>query len=317
MRFCIPLLGDRVAPRCTVADGVLIGVNRRGRITHRQEIRKPVRGSLELLAVLNEHRVEVLVCGGVLAETRETLASEEIELIPNIAGRVEDVLQAIAEGEITTGMESGLLPACPHCVSGGGRARRAADGSLEPEAPREQPSLGRPGAGDEQRSTRRRRIERMMLEVARDLQFEDERRLCRLSELVYFCLEMGYRSVGVAYCVDLAGPAEILIQVLRRFFSVHPAPCRRDTELNGDEANTHCNPADQAEMLNELETDLNVIVGLCMGSDCVFTQRSAAPVTTLFVKDRALANNPIGAVYSDRYLKEATQPAFESASDGT
>jgi uncharacterized metal-binding protein len=46
-----------------------------------------------------------------------------------------------------------------------------------------------------------------------------------------------------------------------------------------------------------------------MGADCIFSRFSDAPVTTLFVKDRSLANNPIGAVYSDYYLKEGIQTA--------
>ena len=62
-------------------------------------------------------------------------------------------------------------------------------------------------------------------------------------------------------------------------------------------------------MLNRIGTDVNVIVGLCMGADCIFSRFSDAPVTTLFVKDKSLANNPIGAVYSDYYLKEAIQAA--------
>ena len=70
-----------------------------------------------------------------------------------------------------------------------------------------------------------------------------------------------------------------------------------------------CNPAGQAAVLNQIETDINVLVGLCMGADCILTRRSDAPVTTLFVKDKSLANNPIGAVYSDYYLKEALQAA--------
>jgi len=66
-----------------------------------------------------------------------------------------------------------------------------------------------------------------------------------------------------------------------------------------------CNPAGQAAVLNRLKTDFNVVVGLCIGSDCLFSQLSDVPTTTLFVKDKSLANNPIGAVYSDYYLKEA------------
>ena len=62
--------------------------------------------------------------------------------------------------------------------------------------------------------------------------------------------------------------------------------------------------AGQAALLNALGTDLNVIVGLCVGVDCVFARHSDAPVTTIFVKDKSLANNPIGAVYSHYYLKD-------------
>ena len=36
-------------------------------------------------------------------------------------------------------------------------------------------------------------------------------------------------------------------------------------------------------ILNEVGTDLNVIVGLCVGHDIAFTQHSKAPVTTLIV----------------------------------
>jgi len=49
------------------------------------------------------------------------------------------------------------------------------------------------------------------------------------------------------------------------------------------------------------------MVGLCMGVDSLFAKASAAPVTTLFVKDRSLANNPIGALYSEYYRKEVTR----------
>jgi uncharacterized metal-binding protein len=59
-----------------------------------------------------------------------------------------------------------------------------------------------------------------------------------------------------------------------------------------------------ADYLNAKKTDLNVLVGFCVGADCVFNRESEAPVTTLFVKDKSLANNPIGAVYSRYYLTD-------------
>ena len=54
----------------------------------------------------------------------------------------------------------------------------------------------------------------------------------------------------------------------------------------------------QAELLNNAGTDLNLIVGLCLGHDIVFTQHSKAPVTTLIVKERLLGHNPVIALYS-------------------
>jgi uncharacterized metal-binding protein len=53
-----------------------------------------------------------------------------------------------------------------------------------------------------------------------------------------------------------------------------------------------------ASVLNQAETELNIAMGLCIGCDFVFAANSHAPVTTLFVKDRLLANNPIAAIYS-------------------
>jgi len=50
-------------------------------------------------------------------------------------------------------------------------------------------------------------------------------------------------------------------------------------------------------ILNEEKTDLNVIVGLCLGHDISFTRVSKAPVTTLIVKDRRLGHNPAAALY--------------------
>ncbi len=70
-----------------------------------------------------------------------------------------------------------------------------------------------------------------------------------------------------------------------------------------------CNPIGQALVLNKEKTDLNIILGLCIGHDILFTQHSAAPVTTLAVKDRVLAHNPLGALYSGYYLKKLREVA--------
>ena len=69
-----------------------------------------------------------------------------------------------------------------------------------------------------------------------------------------------------------------------------------------------CNPVLQARLLNKEKTDLNVIIGLCVGHDSLFIKYSKAPVTTLITKDRVLGHNPAAALYtSGFYYKRLLQ----------
>jgi uncharacterized metal-binding protein len=65
-----------------------------------------------------------------------------------------------------------------------------------------------------------------------------------------------------------------------------------------------CNPIGQALFLNEAGTDLNIICGLCVGHDILFTKYSEAPVTTIIVKDRVLGHNPAAVLYSSYHRKK-------------
>jgi uncharacterized metal-binding protein len=47
---------------------------------------------------------------------------------------------------------------------------------------------------------------------------------------------------------------------------------------------------------------LNILLGLCVGDDTLFIKHSKAPVTVLAVKDRVLAHNPLGALYTARNM---------------
>ena len=70
-----------------------------------------------------------------------------------------------------------------------------------------------------------------------------------------------------------------------------------------DKFEAACNPLLQAELLNRAGTDFNVLVGLCMGHDMLFTSNSKAPVTPLIVKDRLSGHNPVISLYT-RYHRE-------------
>ena len=71
-----------------------------------------------------------------------------------------------------------------------------------------------------------------------------------------------------------------------------------------------CNPIGQARLLAEARTELNVLMGLCVGHDSLFFRHSEAPVTVLAVKDRVLGHNPLAAVYlADGYYHTRLFPA--------
>jgi len=136
--------------------------------------------------------------------------------------------------------------------------------------------------------------------------------LTRLEEIIRFAGEMGYRRLGLAFCVGLAREAEAVSGILEKHFKVFSACCKAGGISKDDLGVTHvipgrfesiCNPVGQAAVLKKKGTDLNIMLGLCVGHDALFNKHSAAPVTTLAVKDRVLGHNPLAAIYSNYYIK--------------
>ncbi len=70
-----------------------------------------------------------------------------------------------------------------------------------------------------------------------------------------------------------------------------------------------CNPVAQARLLNGAQTDMNIIVGLCVGHDMLFSRHSDAPVTTLVVKDRVTGHNPVSLLYGQNFYYKRLQGA--------
>ena len=133
----------------------------------------------------------------------------------------------------------------------------------------------------------------------------------RVREIVDFCKEMGYQKLGLAFCVGLKNEAALFKKILDYYsFEVIPIICKlgsfNRSSLDIDEVGVPlCNPIGQAEYLNEKNTDLNILLGLCVGHDTLFIKYSKAPITMLAVKDRLLAHNPMAALYQeDEYIKK-------------
>jgi uncharacterized metal-binding protein len=128
----------------------------------------------------------------------------------------------------------------------------------------------------------------------------------RLGEIILFAKELGYQKIGLAFCIGLSEEARIIENILSKHFEVVSVCCKvsgigkKDFELERislEMSEIMCNPAGQAQLLNEAASQLNVICGLCVGHDAIFSRLSEAPVTTLITKDRVLGHNPASAVY--------------------
>ena len=132
----------------------------------------------------------------------------------------------------------------------------------------------------------------------------------RLEEIINFAKKMGYRKLGVAFCIGLRNEAGILIPILEnKGFEVISVCCKtggvpkeeiglEDAEkIRPGKYETMCNPLAQAEILNKEGTEFNILLGLCVGHDALFLKYAKALTTVFVVKDRVLGHNPVAALY--------------------
>lgn len=128
----------------------------------------------------------------------------------------------------------------------------------------------------------------------------------RLEEIIEFAKRADYTRLGLAFCIGLAEEAAFVAKVLEKHFKVDSVCCKMSglnkdkhgmSKIKPDQFEVACNPIGQAQMLNRAKTDLNIQMGLCLGHDILFQKYCQAPVTVLVVKDRVLANNPMGVAY--------------------
>lgn len=140
--------------------------------------------------------------------------------------------------------------------------------------------------------------------------------LNRVEETMLFAHRLGVTKLGLAFCVGLSEEALKLAKVFEQNgFTVESVICKcgsiekENIGLSGrQKLNEHydpmCNPIGQALFLSKAGTELNVMLGLCVGHDTLFMMNSKVPATVLAVKDRVLAHNPLGALYtSSMYYK--------------
>ncbi len=142
-------------------------------------------------------------------------------------------------------------------------------------------------------------------------------KLTRVEEIILFAQSIGAKKIGIASCEGLIREAGIFTEIVKnnglesicvicKVGSVDKTDLTipEALKIKPDSFEAGCNPLLQAKTLNNAETDLNIIIGLCVGHDALFSKHSQAPVVTLIAKDRVLGHNPAAALYtSQSYYK--------------
>ena len=135
----------------------------------------------------------------------------------------------------------------------------------------------------------------------------------RLEELIEFSRRMGYKRLGMAFCAGLMNEAAVLAGILEtQGFEVVSVTCkvggipkeaigvREEEKIYIGKFESMCNPISQARILNEANTDFNIMLGLCIGHDALFLRNVKGLTTVFAVKDRVTGHNPLAALYTSR-----------------
>ncbi|MDO8691642.1 MAG: DUF1847 domain-containing protein [Dehalococcoidia bacterium] len=210
-------------------------------------------------------------------------------------------------------------PFCADCIT-----QACMSHTIAEDAPAYCPTLGFDDVVDKTRAELRddSRLHNLAVAAART-EAAGYLKWTRVEEIVYFARQIGAKKLGIATCVGLIQESRLASKIFRKQgFKVVSVCCKvgslDKSEVGlGPEERIHpgnfeaiCMPLAQAEILNQRRTDLNILVGLCVGHDSLFFKRSEAPTTVLVVKDRVTGHNPVAALYGCHfYYKRLLNPA--------
>ena len=140
----------------------------------------------------------------------------------------------------------------------------------------------------------------------------------RVQETIEFAHKMGYKRLGLAFCGGLKHEAKILSEILTaQGFRVASVVCKvgrtpkefldltEAQKCNPGSFEPMCSPITQAKALNAMDTEFNIIFGLCVGHDSLVMRYADALCTVLVAKDRVTGHNPLAAIqlYRSYYNK--------------
>ena len=145
-------------------------------------------------------------------------------------------------------------------------------------------------------------------------------RWTRVEDTVALAKIMGWRKIGIATCIGMLAETDELVKILAaQGLEPYSVCCKTGSidklclglaekdKVRPGTFEPACNPIAQARLCNRAGTDMNVIVGLCVGHDMLFTKHAKAPVTTLVCKDRVTGHNPVAVLYGQQFYYKRLQ----------
>lgn len=151
--------------------------------------------------------------------------------------------------------------------------------------------------------------EKIALNSAR-VEGEGYGRWTRVEETIHFARKIGAKKIGIATCIGLRKESQTLAEILESNGMEPVSVCCKTGGVDKCEIGLEqeekvmegfhesiCNPVAQARILNEIGTDMNIMMGLCVGHDILFLKEAEAPTTVLVVKDRVTGHNPAAPLY--------------------
>jgi uncharacterized metal-binding protein len=146
--------------------------------------------------------------------------------------------------------------------------------------------------------------------AAAQVEAEGYLRWSRVEETVVFARKIGAKKIGIATCIGLLKESQLLAKVLEENGLEPVSVCCKtgavdkaeiglaeDDKILEGAFESMCNPVAQARIFNEIGTDMNIMMGLCVGHDMLFLKEARAPTTVLVTKDRVTGHNPVTALY--------------------
>ena len=133
----------------------------------------------------------------------------------------------------------------------------------------------------------------------------------RAEEIIMLAKISDYKRLGIAFCIEMQKEAETYTNILENNgFDVVSVSCKAggipkeeigvtdEEKLYGPGSEeTMCSGVIMAELLNSEKTDMNILMGLCVGQDTLFYKYAEAFSIPLVIMDRVYGGATMEGVY--------------------